>query len=525
VTAPAFRSKGTSGSGTTSCTAAVPTGGSAPQANDILLIVVESSDSTTAAGTPNTPAGGWSKLFEETQGGGATNVVTLTVFGKRAGGSETDVTIDGVGNHVAATMLVFSGCVTTGDAWTVGTGNGGTAASATVTGLNTPSAENLVVMIVGVTRDANSTTTFANWANSNLTSILEREDNTTSSGAGGGIGVATGEKATAGATGDSTVDMTATTHVWRSVHIALAPPADSSLTVNKSDSISATEAKEVVILIGASRSDAVTVAESGTTAIVTDVNKSDSVSTAEAVTASVVSQVNKSDSVAVAESATTLISTAEIRPSDNVGVSENWSQEIQTLIAKSESVTVAESASVSILEIATLEVAKSDSITVTDQASAAPSLSQVNISDAVNLAENKTVTISDPQVNKSDAVTVAESASLTLDNLQIIAVENVALSELFGLSVSDLQISTSDGISLSEITSLILPQASHSVSVSDAIAVTEGSVFSVHSVSTGLSGYRLPWYGPYWTRGSRYGSLTTLSNLENDPDYLTTKGK
>src|SRR3990172_2375909 len=120
---PVFRSAGAYGTGTTSCTAAVPTGAGAPQADDILLIVVESTDSTTAAGTPNTPSG-WTKIFEETQGAGATGVTTLTVFGKRAGAGEANVTIDGVGNHVSARMFVVSGCVTTGTAWTVGTGNG-----------------------------------------------------------------------------------------------------------------------------------------------------------------------------------------------------------------------------------------------------------------------------------------------------------------------------------------------------------------------------------------------------------------
>ena len=70
---PVFRSAGTYGTGTTSCTAAVPTGAGSPQVDDVLLIVVESTDSTTAAGTPNTPAG-WSKLFEETQGDGASGV-------------------------------------------------------------------------------------------------------------------------------------------------------------------------------------------------------------------------------------------------------------------------------------------------------------------------------------------------------------------------------------------------------------------------------------------------------------------
>jgi hypothetical protein len=217
----AFRAKGAYGTGTTSCVAAVPTGGSAPQANDILLIVVESSDSTTAAGTPNTPAN-WTKIFEETQGNGVTGVTTLTIFGKRAGAGEANVTIDGVLNHCSATMLVYSGCVKTGTAWVAGTGNGADTGNGTLTGVTTPEDNCMVVGVCATTRDANATTTFSGWTNANLTSINEREDNTTSSGAGGGFGTFDGFKASAGATGNSTVTL-AVSSQWRAVHITLKP--------------------------------------------------------------------------------------------------------------------------------------------------------------------------------------------------------------------------------------------------------------------------------------------------------------
>ena len=220
---PAFRSKGAYGVGTTSCLAAVPTGGDAPQENDILLIVVESADSNTAAGTPNTPSG-WTKLFEESQGDGATGVTTLTVFGKRAGASESDVTIDGVLNHCSATMLVYSGCLTSGDAWQVGAGNGADTGNGTMTGLTTAVNDCLIVAICCTTNDAIGSNRFSGWTNANLSSFTEREDNTTNTGNGGGFGVADGGLATAGATGDSTVTIIVSVQ-WRAVHIALKPPA------------------------------------------------------------------------------------------------------------------------------------------------------------------------------------------------------------------------------------------------------------------------------------------------------------
>lgn len=227
MTIPAFRSKGAYGTGTTSCTAAVPTGGDAPQTNDILIITVESSDSTTAAGTPSTPLL-WTKVFERTQGDGATGVTTLTIFGKRAGVAELDVTIDGVGNHCSASMFVFSGCVTSGDAWVAGTGTGADTGEGSILDVTTPESDCLVLMVVGASRDANSTTHFNSFTNSNLSSITEREDNLTSTGAGGGIGVAEGGKASAGATGDTTIDVANTASPWNSVHIVLKPATSSN---------------------------------------------------------------------------------------------------------------------------------------------------------------------------------------------------------------------------------------------------------------------------------------------------------
>ena len=214
-----FRSKGAFGSGTTSCTAAMPTAGDAPQNNDIILIVVESADSNTTGGTPNTPSG-YSKIFEETQGEGATGVSTLTIFAKRSSGSESNVTIDGVGNHVAATALVFKDAITTGTAWVVGTGGGGTSGSGDIPAVTTGEADNLIIACVGTTRDAAATNSFTSWANSNFTPT-EREDNTTNSGNGGGIGVADAVFTGSGSSGNVTVTITGA--AYRYVLIALKP--------------------------------------------------------------------------------------------------------------------------------------------------------------------------------------------------------------------------------------------------------------------------------------------------------------
>lgn len=214
-------SKGTWASGTTSCAPTYPTG---IRAGHLIFVAVESSDSTTAAGTPSTPAG-YTKIFEETQGAGATGVTTLTIFAKVADGTESGtLSISGIGNHGSANIFTVKNAKA--DAVTdiiVGTGGGG-ASSPSVPSVASRLAGELVVAILADTRDANWTTQFSAWANANLDSITEWEDHGTSSGAGGGIGVAYGSLTADGSTGATTATQ-ASAGNWRGVHLIFQEPA------------------------------------------------------------------------------------------------------------------------------------------------------------------------------------------------------------------------------------------------------------------------------------------------------------
>jgi hypothetical protein len=220
-----IRGVGADGDGTTSCIAAVPTGGSAPVSGDAMYIFLESCDSTTAAGTPNTPSG-WTKLVETTRLSGSTGVTTFTIFGKIAGASEADVTIDGVGNHCAAFMVVVRdhGLSVIGDTQ-VGSTNGSdnTAdTTATALGITTADADTLVLICIGTGRDV-TTDNISGYTNANLDGITEQGENFTNSGAGGGVAVATGVKGSAGATGNSTATIGAS--AWSAVHLGIKPAA------------------------------------------------------------------------------------------------------------------------------------------------------------------------------------------------------------------------------------------------------------------------------------------------------------
>jgi hypothetical protein len=111
----------------------------------------------------------------------------------------------------------------------VGTGNGANSGSATMLGI-TVTAGSMVLMVCGITRDLSSTTNFSAWTNVNLTNITEQIDNTTPSGIGGGVGVATADCAGT-TTGDSTVTI-AVSEQWRAVHLGVPPPSTSTQVQN-----------------------------------------------------------------------------------------------------------------------------------------------------------------------------------------------------------------------------------------------------------------------------------------------------
>lgn len=235
MAAPTARGVGAFGSGTTSFTAAVPTGGSAPVAGDAMYIIMESTDSTTTAGTPNTP-GGWSKLFENTIAAGSSTepaVSTLTIFGKIAGAGEGNVTVDGVGNHCAGAMIVIAGhglSVITDTVVGAATDHGTSTTNVLAPSI-TVTANSLIITAMGLGDDANDTTNVSGVTNANLASITERIDQTVSTGSGGGVGIYT--STCAGTTTGTTEWDHDTAASSQSLQLGIKPiPADFPLTLD-----------------------------------------------------------------------------------------------------------------------------------------------------------------------------------------------------------------------------------------------------------------------------------------------------
>lgn len=189
-----------------SATPWAPTVAGPVNADDIILILVEQNGNG-----PAVAATGYAHVTNS-----PVNVDTTTqlnVLWRRATGGETSATVTGPTDHAMTRTITFSGVRTTGNPWN------GTPAIATDTAVNatatwptfTPTATDCCICLcIATGRDINSTANLGAVTNANLTSLTERMDNWTTAGGGGGVGLVTGFRAPATATGTSTATMGST---------------------------------------------------------------------------------------------------------------------------------------------------------------------------------------------------------------------------------------------------------------------------------------------------------------------------
>src|SRR5206468_4141125 len=221
--APTFQAAGTALNGTGAITVAWP----AHQTDDIGLLIVETAKQAVTLGTN---AANWTEVTNSPQGTGtAGNALSpqLTVFWSRATSSSMgSVGVNDSGDHQIAQIITFRGVATSGNPWDVTAGdvNASTTSAVSIPGATTTVPNTLVVAIVANAADTNTAQT-SSWANASLSSLTDQTaaDVNTNSGVGGGFGVATGVKATAGAYGATTATL-ATVSPQGRMSIALRPP-------------------------------------------------------------------------------------------------------------------------------------------------------------------------------------------------------------------------------------------------------------------------------------------------------------
>jgi len=218
---PTFVAAGAVASGINAITPALPSGRAT---NDILLLFLETANQAISISNQN--GGTWTQVANSPQSvgtAGGSNGTRLTVFWSRYNGTQGAPTTSDSGNHQLGRIIAIRGAATSGNPWDVTAGGVESTAdtSGAIPGATTTVANTLVVAAIATSLpDANGTANFSAWANSDLTSVAERTDNTTNAGNGGGLGIATGVKATAGAyTTTSVTCGTATTKAMMSIAI------------------------------------------------------------------------------------------------------------------------------------------------------------------------------------------------------------------------------------------------------------------------------------------------------------------
>ncbi|TPJ95598.1 hypothetical protein FJ872_33005 [Mesorhizobium sp. B2-5-9] len=178
------------------------------QVNDILLLSISSSNTTVDTdGTVSTPAG-WSIVANSPQSIQAGSAgCRLSVFWRRATGSDTAPSVSSVG-HLAASISAFRGCPTTGNPWDTTAGDT-VLSSSTVTmpSVTTTKDKCMVVLVVANTLSGTSGIT-SGYTNANLTGLAELADVQTNLGGGGGVAIAAGVMLLAGATGTTSATVT-----------------------------------------------------------------------------------------------------------------------------------------------------------------------------------------------------------------------------------------------------------------------------------------------------------------------------
>lgn len=188
---------------------------------DLILIFLESANEAYTA-----PAGGGYIAAPQSPIGfgaaAAANSTRLTIFYKFSNGAETTYVTGDSGDHNSVGSMVIRG-VDKVNPFNVSAANtAGPATALTLPAVTTTVPETMIVLAVATDLDLGSTAIFSALTNANLTSLTERIDGSTAQQDGGGLGVFTGLKATAGTTGTTAVTQSASEETAR-ITLALSP--------------------------------------------------------------------------------------------------------------------------------------------------------------------------------------------------------------------------------------------------------------------------------------------------------------
>ena len=197
-------------------------------ADDVGLLLVQTANSPVTLGGAG--SGDWTATADSPQGTGTENNVDATrlslYWARATGSSQGDVTVTADNNIVLGGITTFRGVITTGDPWDVTAGDVEAAtdtANVAIPGDTTTVADCLIAAIFAHGIDDSVDSINTDEANADLVNLTQRTEYQTPVGKGGGLWLATGELATAGAYGTTTLTITAN-HTQGRICLALKPP-------------------------------------------------------------------------------------------------------------------------------------------------------------------------------------------------------------------------------------------------------------------------------------------------------------
>ena len=205
-----FVAAGAFNSSAAALSAAMPVG---IAVGDYLVLAIETANQTIVGVT------GWSPILATPPATGtpaAAGGVSLSLYAKFAIASEPSASVPDSGDHQAAQVFAFRGVDKTRPLIEIENAVDSVATTAMAwPSVNVPIPGATVVFIAAMDIDAASTATCTGFINAALTGITKQADNSTATGAGGGIVVATATMAVRGSTGITTATgSTATTHAY-----------------------------------------------------------------------------------------------------------------------------------------------------------------------------------------------------------------------------------------------------------------------------------------------------------------------
>jgi hypothetical protein len=202
VPAPTVVNVGAASSSANAITPAFP---ASIVADDILIGVGES---VGGSNFPNIATNGFAHIDSVSPVVQGVNT-QLSVVWRRYDGVVTAHSWGDSGDHNIGRYIAIRGCPTAGNPWDVVAAAVEATSDTSVSwpGATTTVVDTLVLEIIATDTDVSSTTNLGTLTNASYTSITERMDNWIISGNGGGIGMVSGIKASAGATGASTATL------------------------------------------------------------------------------------------------------------------------------------------------------------------------------------------------------------------------------------------------------------------------------------------------------------------------------